>query len=95
MLPKSVGAGFNCSDYISAWDGSMKCGEERVRIVHAIGSDASKKQYYWNNEHMVKQARHASQMHQLNTDRRRSLVVGVFSFDHAPCHKKRPQVWMF
>ena len=95
MLPKSAGAGFNVSDYISAWDGHLKCGEERVRVVHAVGSDASKGQYYFKNEHVVAQAKHASQLHQrvfrLDTERRRSLVVAVFSYDHAPCHKKMPE----
>lgn len=95
MLPKSDGAGFNVSDYISAWDGAMKFGGERVRVVHAIGSDARRHQYYWKSEHMVEQAKRASRMHQrifkLNTDRRRSLVVAVFCYDHALCHKKRPE----
>ena len=91
LLPKSDGKGCNISDFVSEVDGFLRVGDERARVIHEIGNTGNG--YYWTNEHMVKQALKAVELHEkkynIKTDEDRRLIVPVFVFDNSGTHTKR------
>ena len=93
LYPKSEGLGFNISDFICAAFGYLRWNGRNIRVIHPIGGDASKGQFWWESSRFLDQMEAASQMHldiwRLNTERRRRLVRAVWNIDNAPCHRKR------
>ena len=95
LYPKSEGLGYNISDFMCAPFGYLRHNGRNVRVIHPIGGDSKKGQFWWDSEHFVAQCVAASQMHvdvwRLHTDRRKRLLRAVFPFDNAPCHRKRAE----
>ena len=96
LFPKSKGKGMNASDFIMAWDGVLRDNQgNKARRITKIGGDTARGEKYWNVHDMADQLIDAviifENKFKLNAERRRSLVIPVFNFDHAPSYTARPE----
>eukprot|EP01084_Bolivina_argentea_P281874 482374_1 len=92
FLPKSEGQGYNISDFICEYDGFLRHGEERARIIHKIGTGTGK--HYFSCDLLLEQTEKAVDIHYKKfncvTEEDKRLVVPFFSFDNAGIHTEMP-----
>eukprot|EP01083_Nonionella_stella_P077664 212194_1 len=96
FLPKSVGKGYNISDFITAYDGFLKVNDDdTARVIHKVGGDTDKGEFYWNNVKMIQQCLNASRIFKikfnLQSDDDLQWIRPVWCFDNAPCHRMMPK----
>ena len=95
FLPKSKGTTFNISDFVSAWDGRLQHDGESACVIHRVGGDSSRGEYYWDHTKFLSQCENAikifNKKFSLDTVEKQELVRPVFIFDNAAIHTKRAE----